>query len=477
MTKCFAAVDLGASSGRVMLGCFGNDSFTLEEVHRFVNTPIDVDGVRCWDTEYLFDQSLIGLQEAVTAAQRHGGELVGIAVDSWGVDYGLVDAANELTAPARHYRAAIDAYVERANESVSTMEAYQRTGIIEMPINTCFQLIRDVDQGLINANVIALLTPDLWTAWLCGDRGAEPTIASTTGLLDWSTGQWAFDLMERWGIPRHVLPELKPTGSRAGGTLPEITRRIGATHPVSVFRAPAHDTACAFAAVTSVDDDALVISVGTWALAGWLQTTPILTQAAAQHGFTNETAADGSALVIRNLSGTWLLEECLRIWAHEDGIKDSHQLRARLLDAAFDSDVTIAGVIDCGTPALINTVDMPGELARLYQEKFGQGELTRAQTVRLVLESLAESFAQTAALAREIGGTAPREIVLIGGGSQISELVRLTQQRSGLDVTVSHTEATSIGNICVQAVAAGLFPDLTTARGFVDRHLEGSPNA
>lgn len=474
MVACFAAVDLGASSGRVMLGCFDDSGFTLDEVHRFVNTPIDVDGVRCWDTDYLFDQSLLGLRKAVAAAEERGGILNGIAVDSWGVDYGLVDGGNRLTAPARHYRAAQESYVDWARERVPSMEAYRRSGIIELPMNTCFQLMRDVEQGLLVDGVTALLTPDLWTAWLSGERGAEPTIASTTGLVDWSTGQWAFDLMERWSIPSNVLPKLKPTGTFAGHTLPEITERIGANKPVPVFRAPAHDTASAFAAVTSIDDDALVISIGTWALAGWLQSEPIVSHEAAELGFTNETAADGSALVMRNLSGTWLLDECLRIWALEDGGEDPSDLRARLMVGAFDSTTQIEGVIDCGTPELISTTDMPISLARLYNEQFGDDRLTRAQTVRLVLESLAASFGQTAIQAADLGGREPLEIVLIGGGSQIEELVRLTEQRSGLPVRVSHKEATSIGNICVQAVAAGHFPDLAAARSFVDRTLEGA---
>ena len=473
MVSCFAAVDLGASSGRVMLGCFDDSGFTLEEAHRFVNAPIDVDGVRCWDTDYLFDQTLLGLQKAVTAAEERAGTLDGIAVDSWGVDYGIVDEHNRLTAPARHYRAAQESYVKWARERVPPMEAYRRSGIIELPMNTCFQLMRDVEQGLLVDGVTVLLTPDLWTAWLTGERGAEPTIASTTGLLDWSTGQWAFDLMERWSIPTNVLPELKRTGAIAGHTLPEISSRIGADKPVPVFRAPSHDTASAFAAVTTIDDDALVISIGTWALAGWLQAKPVVSDAAAELGFTNEVSADGSSLVIRNLSGTWLLEECLRIWAREDGVADPSALRGRLMDEAFASSTRIDGVIDCGTPELISTTDMPASLARLYGEHFNGDRLTRAQMVRLVLESLAASFAQTAIQAADLGARAPREIVMIGGGSQIHELVRLTEQRSGLPVRVSYKEATSIGNICVQAVAAGHFPDLLTARSFVDSTLKG----
>lgn len=471
MTRSFAAVDLGATSGRVVLGTFGPEGFALDEVHRFPNNPISVDGVLCWNVELLFEESLTGLAAAMSRAAERESTLAGIAVDSWGVDYGLVDNESRLVAPVRHYRANEEVSVHRANANVPPSEAYARTGITELAINTCFQLIRDTGLGLLQPGVTALLTPDLWSAWLTGVHGAERTIASTTGLLDWATGDWAFDLMKRWGIPTTVLAPIAATGSLAGVTLPWITERIGAPRPINVYRAPAHDTASAFAAVTSAGSDVAVISCGTWALVGCLNETPVLTAAAERAGFTNEVAADGSVLLVRNLSGTWLLEECLRIWvaeANSPNAPNIQTLRAQLLTAALDPAAQVQGTIDCGDPVLIATRAMPEEIIRLHQRTAAGGDLSRPQIVHLILHSLAESFARTIELTGEITGRPLQSVTMIGGGSRIKQLVALTEAATGLRVTVSHQEATSVGNICVQAVSAGVFDTIDQARAVVD---------
>ncbi len=480
----FAAVDLGATSGRVVLGTFGPDGFTFDEVHRFANTPITIDKVLCWNVEYLFDETLTGLAIAYARAMECGSALAGIAVDSWGVDYGLVDDTTTLIAPVRHYRAMEDSVVRLANDMVPASEAYARTGISELAMNTCFQFIRDARLGLLQPGVTALLTPDLWTAWLTGVRGAERTIASTTGLLDWSNHDWARDLMERWGIPVTVVASIVESGSLAGFTLAAVTERIGASNPIPVYRAAAHDTASAFAAVTSVDSDAAVISCGTWALVGCINATAVLTEDAERAGFTNQVAADGSVLLVRNLSGMWLLEECLRIWAADDAdanpsskrdtSTDASTLRTHLFTAAENESAQVVGTIDCGAPELIGTRDMPMEILALYRRTHGDTELTRPRIVRLILESLAESFALTIARTGEITGRPRREIIMIGGGSRIEQLVALTERASGLPVRVSHQEATSIGNICVQAVSAGVFDTMDQARAVAHAHQKGN---
>jgi rhamnulokinase len=475
MTTSFAAVDLGATSGRVVLGTFGPKEFTLDEVHRFANTPITIDGVLCWDVERLFNETLIGLGHAVTRAAERRSTLSGIAVDSWGVDYGLVDDTTTLVAPVRHYRATTEQVVQQSHARVSAREAYARTGITELAINTCFQFMRDAEQGLLQPGVTALLTPDLWTAWLTGVHGAERTIASTTGLLDWDTLDWAHDLMARYGIAPSIVAPIAQTGSRAGVTLPAINERIGASAPIPVYRAPAHDTASAFASVTSADAEAAVISCGTWALVGCLNAKPVLNEQAEEARFTNEVAADGSVLLVRNLSGTWLLEECLRTWAADSTHdNDLHELRSRLLHAAADDAAMVAGTIDCGDPVLISTRDMPAELSDLYLRAHGAADLTQPQIVRLILESLAESFATTISRTSDLTGKALREVIMIGGGSRIELLVSLTERATGLPVRVSHQEATSIGNICVQAVSAGVFASIDQARAAVNAHPIGS---
>ncbi len=462
-SRSFIAVDLGAQSGRVVLGTFMPGGLALDEVHRFANEPITVSGRLCWDTSGLFEQTLTGIARACSLAGTRGGRIDGISVDSWGVDYGLVDADCSLVSPVRHYRASDPAIVPIANERVSAAEAYSRTGITEMAINTSFQLIRDMQEGLVGSDTTMLLTPDLWTAWLTGSFAAERTIASTTGLLDQQTGDWAHDLVERYGIPLSVLPSIADAGSPAGVTLPSITKRLGATEPIPVYRGASHDTASAFAAVAGPGESIAVISCGTWALAGCSTTSPVLTEDGRLAGFTNEQGADRSIRLLRNLSGTWLLEECLREWA--DG-QPLAPLRTSLLSAASETGGrALAGTIDPGDASLIEAGDMPGRIATLYRRACSDSpELTRVDTVRLILTSLAHSFDHTIREAGRLSGQSFTEIRMIGGGSQIRPLVELTRQVTGLPVRTGPAEATSVGNICIQAVAAGVFGTLSDAR-------------
>jgi rhamnulokinase len=237
---CFAAVDLGGQSGRVVLGRVHRDRLHYREVHRFANVPLEVitdDGPRWhWDTAALWEQTLDGLAAAVRAAAALGDRLAGIGVDSWGVDYGLVSAAGELIGPAIHHRSASADLVTAADALVAPAEAWARTGIEKAPMNTSGRLAADARAGLLAPGVTALLTRDLFTFWLTGARGAERTIASTTELLDVRTGDWALDLARRWGIDAAVLPPVVPAGSHAGVTLPNTTARLGADAPVPVYQ-------------------------------------------------------------------------------------------------------------------------------------------------------------------------------------------------------------------------------------------------
>jgi rhamnulokinase len=462
--RCFVAVDLGGQSGRVLLGDFGTDRLDVTEAHRFANEPVERDGLLCWDAEGLFEETIRGIGRAVDLARSRGRRVAGIGVDSWGVDYGLVDGRGRLVAPVRHHRSGEARHVEAGRTLVPTAEAYRRTGITESAINTCFQLLRDAESGLLDDRPTALLTADLWTFWLTGERGAERTLASTTGMVDWATGDWAVDLMDRWGIPRETMPGLVLAGTPAGRTTPEVTARIGADAPIPVHRVAAHDTASAFAAVAAPRDGAAVISCGTWALVGCSTDAPALTEDAMAAGFTNEEGIDRSVVLVRNLSGTWLLEECLREWAGADG--DVAALRRELLAraAALPQDDSRA-TIDPGAPELIERGRMPARIAELHRRASGIDRvLTPVETVRLILESLARSFADTIASAGALTGIAFDEVRMIGGGSRIDLLVALTERATGLPVRVGHAEATSVGSLCIQAVAAGAFDTMAEAR-------------
>jgi rhamnulokinase len=459
---CFAAVDLGGQSGRVVLGRVHRHRLTYREVHRFANNPRAVTtagGTRWhWDTEALWEATLDGLAVAARSAGELGDRLAGIGVDTWGVDYGLVSSAGELLGPPVHHRSASDDLVTQADAMVPAKQAWARTGIEKAPMNTSGRLAADAGAGLLRTGVTALLTPDLWTFWLTGARGAERTIASTSELLDVRTGDWALDLAESWGIDPAVLPPVVPTGSCAGGTLPELTARIGADAPVPVYRVAAHDTASAVAAATSSAGDG-VVSCGSWALAGCIAAEPALEERARRGAYTNEASADGRILLLRNLSGLWLLESCLSA-----GVTSGQRARRRAeLLAAAEALPDGGPVVDPGDPALRAPGDMPARLAALAGR-----DLSAPETVRCILDSLAAAFAHSLATAADLTGVAMHRVHLLGGGSRVSTLARSTARATGLPVVAGPAEATSIGNLMVQAVAAGEFDSLDSARGAVD---------
>jgi rhamnulokinase len=498
---CFAAVDLGGQSGRVVLGRVHRDRLRYREVHRFANVPLEVstdDGPRWhWDTGALWEQTLDGLAAAVRAAAALGDRLAGIGVDSWGVDYGLVSAAGDLITPATHHRSASSELVTAADALVPAAEAWARTGIEKAPMNTSGRLAADARAGLLAPGVTALLTPDLFTCWLTGARGAERTIASTTELLDVRTGDWALDLAKRWGIDPAVLPPVVPAGSHAGVTLADVTARLGADAPVPVYRVASHDTASAVAAATSTAGRDGVVSCGSWALAGCIAAEPALGERARCAGYTNEAAADGRTLLLRNLSGLWLLESCLSAWASDSASAGGHDsARAGGHDSAWASghdsawasghDSARAGghdrparraellaaaaalpsggpVVDVGDPALRAPGDMPARLAALTG-----CDLSPAQTVRCILDSLAGAFATALSVAAGLTGVAMERVHLLGGGSRVTALARSTARATGLPVVAGPAEATSIGNLMVQAVAAGAFDSLDSARAATD---------
>jgi len=466
---CFAAVDLGGQSGRVVLGRVHRDRLRYREVHRFANVPREVrtdDGTRWhWDTGALWEQTLEGLAAAVRGAAALGDRLAGIGVDSWGVDYGLVSQAGDLTGPAVHHRSASGELVEQADAVVPAAEAWARTGIEKAPMNTAGRLAADARTGLLTPGVTALLTPDLFTFWLTGARAAERTIASTTELLDVRTGDWALDLAQRWGIAPAVLPPVVPTGSHAGPTVARVTARIGADAPVPVYRVASHDTASAVAAATSSAGRDGVVSCGSWALAGCIAAGPALGERARGGGYTNEASADGRTLLLRNLSGLWLLESCLTAWVTGH---DRSRRRAELLAAA--AALPDGGpVVDAGDPVLRAPGDMPVRLAALTRR-----DLSPAQTVRCILDSLAGAFATALTVAADLTGVVMGRVHLLGGGSRVTALARSTARATGLPVVAGPAEATSIGNLMVQAVAAGAFDSLDSARAAV-RHDDHGP--
>lgn len=459
--SAYAAVDLGAQSGRVSVGWFDDSGLRIREVHRFANVPTVVRGELTWQVEGIFEQMLRGLSIAQKLCDDRRLELRGIGIDSWGVDYGLVDERNQLIAPVRHYRAATEQDAQAARDRVPGDESFARTGIEDLPINTAYQLCRDARNGLLGDGVTALLIPDLFTAWLCGVRQAERTIASTTGLVDRATGQWASDLIERYGISPAALARLMPAPGVVAPTLPGVTARAGLGGPVPVLRVGGHDTASAFAAAHRDDADELIVSCGTWALAGVICDEPALSEQARQCGFTNEEAVGGRIQLMRNLSGMWLLEQCLLSWCDRGMSAKSDVEIDRFRDRLVQQARTCTGngvLLDVGDPALAR----PEGLIERIEEAVGSAE--PVVIVHCILDSLAESFASAARQVEDIVGSPIAGIRIIGGGARNRALVEMTASRSGLPVAIGAVEATTIGNVLVQSLGSGQFADLTQAR-------------
>lgn len=442
--KAVAAVDLGATSGRVMLGHVGHNELSVRPVARFPNGPVTQDDGLHWDIDALREHVLDGL----AAALREESSVASIGVDSWAVDYALMSGGRML-APPFHYRDERNLpAVDRVHALVGPADLYAANGLQHLPFNTLFQF--EAEQRLAEADSF-LLVPDLFGFWLTGRAVAERTNASTTGLLNVATGQWDDALIEKLGLPRSLFPALVDPGTPLGALLPEIAQRVGGSP--SVTAVGSHDTASAVVAVPAASDDFAYISCGTWGLVGVELEQPVLTEAARLANFTNEGGVDGRVRFLHNVMGLWLLSESVRPW----GIDDLPSLLASA--AAYDGPVAIFDVDDA---VFLAPGDMPGRIATWCREHDQPVPSTPVEFVRSIVESLAVAFAGAVRHASELSGKSVSVIHIVGGGSLNELLCQLTADRSGLPVLAGPVEATAIGNVLVQA----------RAQGFVEGSLE-----
>jgi rhamnulokinase len=441
MVKAVAAVDLGATSGRVMLGYIGHNDLRLVPVARFPNGPIEqADGLH-WNVTGLFEHIVTGLNSAA----REEPDLVSVAVDSWAVDYGLMKNG-ELQAEPFHYRDSRTARgVKDVHSRVPQSELYSATGLQFLVFNSLYQFADDQAEGRLDGIDRFLLVPDLITYWLTGAQFAERTNASTTGLYNVHSGEWDDDLIARVGLPRGIFPELVSAGSALGGLLPNIAATVGLPS-LQVSSVGSHDTASAVVAVPALEPDFAYISSGTWSLVGVELDSPVLTEESRQANFTNEGGVDGRVRYLRNVMGLWILSETIREWG-----ADLHDL----LEAAAAAPAPPA-LFDVDDPRFMPPGDMPARIAEWYAEHDLPGPTERATIVRTILESLAQAYADTIQKAVTLTGHPVRVIHLLGGGSQNELLCQLTADRSGLPVMAGPAEATAIGNVLIQARAQGI---------------------
>jgi rhamnulokinase len=474
--RVFAAVDVGASSGRVILATVsphdGENSVAsgaapgtagtaggaprvgLEIVHRFPNGVLD-DGVNSdgatvlrWDVCAIFAEVQTGLAKAAELASSRGLRIESIGIDTWAVDYGLVDPAGRLKLPVHAYRdSRTEATVPLVHGAVAPERLYAVTGLQFLPFTTLYQLAAEPTlEGLQ-----ALLIPDLLAFWLTGARRTEETNASTTGLLDASTGTWSAELFSALGLPEGLFPELIAPGEAYGTLLPTVAQRTGLPAETPVVAVGSHDTASAVAAVPAAPgEDVAYISSGTWSLVGVELDAPVLTAASRAANFTNERGVDGTIRYLRNVGGLWLLSECQRQWAAEGLDLPLEQLLADA--AALPSG---GPQVDADSEEFIAPGGMPARIAAAVERRGGTLPSGPAAVVRCILDSLAAAYARTLAQAQALSGRRPRSVHVVGGGSQNELLCRLTAEATGLPVLAGPVEATALGNVLVQARAAG----------------------
>jgi len=447
-----AAVDLGATSGRVIVGYVGHNELRMLPVARFPNTPVTVpEG----DTSALH-WNILELQRSLTAglasAHRAEPDISSIGVDSWAVDYALL-TAGRMTQTPYHYRdSRTEGGVAAVHSRITPAELYTKNGLQHLPFNTVFQLAADAASGALATADRVLLIPDLISYWLTGVAATEITNASTTGLLDPRTRSWDSDLFRTLDLRESLFAPLVQPGETIGQLLPGIAAELGMSPLTRVTAVGSHDTASAIVAVPAAEENFAYISSGTWSLVGVETERPIISAAGREANFTNEGGVDGRIRYLKNVSGLWLLSESIRTWEKQsDQIID---LTALLREAE-----AVPGPIITFDPAderFISPGDMPARIADWYSQHDLPAPHSRAEFVRRILESLAHAYAVTLEEASRLSSTRIDTIHIIGGGSQNELLCQLTADHTGLPVLAGPTEATAIGNIMVQARASGI---------------------
>lgn len=439
MSPSVIAVDLGATSGRVVLTSFEDGRLALTEVHRFPTAATRTDAGLQLDVDALYAHIQDGIAGAMKLA---GGEVAAVGIDCWAVDYGLLGDHGPLGRPFnyRDERTAVGkAEVERL---IDAAELYSRVGIQDNAINTVNQLVEDRLAGRLDDARLFLLLPDLIGHRLTGRAVAERTNASTTSLLDPVDGDWDWELIDRLGLPRHIFPELIEPGTVVGTIID------GPAAGIELVAVGSHDTASAVVGAPLTGPDDVFISSGTWSLIGMELDAPILTEASRRANLTNEAGVDGTVRYLKNVMGMWLLSEAGRAWA-EAGREVS--IPSLVVEA---EGVENALRFDATDPTLLHPGDMPARLTALVG---GDARMDDpAFLARTVLESLADAYAATVAELARITGRRPERIVIVGGGANNALLSQLTADRTGLPVTAGPVEATAIGNSLIQARATGL---------------------
>ncbi len=458
MAKRILAFDFGASSGRAMIGEYRDGKMSVTEIHRFSNDTVIVNGRMHWDVLRLFFEIKTAINMAVKS-----GKVDAIGIDTWGVDFGLLDKNGELLGNPVHYRdARTEGMPEEVFKTLSKHELYTRTGIQTMRINTLYQLYylaKERKELMAQVDKI-LFIPDLFAYFLTGRKVAEATIASTSNMLNPYTKTWDTELLDRLGIPSRVLPEIVEPGTVYGTLSPALCEEFDCD-PIPVIAVATHDTASAVLSAPT-DTDFVYISCGTWSLFGTELASPLINEASEAIDYTNEGGYNSTTRFLRNIMGLWLIQESRRQWNREGANVSFADLEREALAAE-----PFRCFIDCDAPEFETAGDLPNRVRRFCEVTGQYVPKTRGEVMRCIYQSLAMKYKLNFNTLREISGKDFRQINMLGGGIKDTLLCRMTADATGAKVVAGPTEATVMGNLAAQMIALGEIADMQAARDVI----------
>jgi len=464
--KHYIAVDLGAESGRVILGTVSVEKLTLSEIYRFPSCMVEQNGSLRWDFAKLFSQVKVGIAKTI---QQTAGKICGIGVDSWGVDFGLLDEKGNLIENPYHYRdSRTNGVMEKAFELMDKREIFENSGLQFRQLDTLFQLLA---MRLANSSSLAgaktlLFMADLVAYHLSGQMYAEYTLASTSHFMDMRTGQWSKKILAHLDLPMQIMPKLVQAGTIVGKLKKQLCDELG-SDPINIIATASHDTASAVAAVPAKTDNWAYLSSGTWSLMGIETPKAVINDKSFNYDFTNEGGVKNTIRFLKNIMGLWLLQESRRQWQRQGTDLSYNQLeemagKAEPFTACIDPDHN--GFLAMG--------DMPARINE-YLEKTGQSKLNdKGQLARVILESLAFKYRNTIEAIEDITGKSIDVLHIVGGGLKNELLCQFTADAIGKKVITGPVEATASGNIIIQAMACGQIQSLDQARNIVSNSFD-----
>lgn len=459
--KHVLAFDYGASSGRAILGSYDGSRLSLEEIHRFSNDPVMVGNSLYWDILRLYHEMKQGIMKG---CQKVNGNISSIGIDTWGVDFGLLDSSDVLLGNPVHYRdSRTDGMIEEALKQVSRSEIYRNTGIAFQKFNTLYQLLSMVKNksNILEKAETLLFIPDLLAFFLTGKKSCEFTIASTSQMLLAGRGTWAYDLLNELGIPVEILPEIVDAGSFAGVLQKSLQDELGVKE-IPVIAVASHDTGSAVISVPMESGDDAYISSGTWSLLGTECEKPVINDTTLNLNYTNEGGIYRTVRLLKNIMGLWVYQECRRAWKKE-GISVSYDE----MDALADAAKPFQAFIDVDDESFYSPGNMPEKVVA-YCEKTGQTVPSdMGGIIRVVMESLALKYRSAVEGLEKITGKKVPALHIVGGGCKNTMLSQFTANLLNRPVTAGPVEATALGNILSQLIALKEVDDLQQARSLV----------